>query len=172
MAKDQTAEAVPAPLAPARHVHLDVSSQEGAAVGQRTLEVLPPDAQESLKDRPFAIVNIWRPIKTVQRDPLALIDARSVEDDELVAVPCFYISPNGAGSVDSEMFKVTHQKAQEHRWWYVREMEPDEILVFKQYDSRKGVAGRVPHSSFVDIEYENRGLPPRESIEIRAKVWF
>lgn len=172
MTKDGTDQAFNAPRAPARNVHLDVSSREGTALTYRTLEALPEETQEKLRQRPFSIVNIWRPIKPIQRDPLALMDARSIQDDELITVPCSYISPTGGGSVDSEMYKISPQRAAEHQWWYVSNMQPDEILVFKQFDSRSGVSGRVPHSSFVDEAVEGKGLPPRESIEIRAKVWF
>ena len=59
-----------------------------------------------------------------------------------------------------------------HRWCYLHEQRPDEVVVFKQFDSlrRNGQAWRCAHTSFriPGTEY----LPPRQSIELRAFVFY
>ena len=66
---------------PVRHAHNDYTDWSGP---QRVRDLLPDEAEELLKRR-FAIVQTWRPInKPVQREPLAIADARSIGTKELV----------------------------------------------------------------------------------------
>ncbi|EQB54017.1 mechanosensitive ion channel [Colletotrichum gloeosporioides Cg-14] len=59
---------------PVQRVHIDQSYK---AALSRVPHHLPEDAEELLKGR-VQIINVWRPIKTVQRDPLAVAEAGSV----------------------------------------------------------------------------------------------
>jgi hypothetical protein len=52
-----------------------------------------------------------------------------------------------------------------HKWHYKFGQQPDEVLIFKQFDNF-GRARACPHTAFVDEEFENSDA--RESIEIRA----
>ena len=59
-----------------------------------------------------------------------------------------------------------------HRWYYFPDMQPEEALVFKCYDSMKdGRARFTPHSSFEDPTTPT-DAPPRESIEARLFAFF
>ncbi|RMZ83681.1 hypothetical protein DV738_g1035, partial [Chaetothyriales sp. CBS 135597] len=137
---------------PARLVHIDQSY--GASV-QRVKYHLPDEADELLSKR-FQIINVWRPIKTIRRDPLALADARSVPETDLVAAKLIY--PNREG----ETFAVKPNPS--HQWYFKYGQRPDEPLFIKCYDSvEDGRARRIPHTSFVDPAHENDA--PRESIE-------
>jgi hypothetical protein len=58
-----------------------------------------------------------------------------------------------------------------HRWYYKYRQQPDEVLLFKAYDTDTSCKEtRVPHSAFTDAEEEN--APPRESIEARALLFY
>ncbi|KAK4233261.1 hypothetical protein C8A03DRAFT_19628 [Achaetomium macrosporum] len=59
-----------------------------------------------------------------------------------------------------------------HRWFFKYAQRPDEVTLIKCYDSvtAPGVARRIPHSSFVDPAEEDK--EPRESIEVRALVFY
>ena len=60
---------------PVRNAHNDYTEWSGP---QRVRDLLPDEAEELLKGR-FAVVQTWRPInKSVQREPLAIADARSI----------------------------------------------------------------------------------------------
>ena len=83
---------------PVQRVHID---QSYAAAKSRVPHHLPEDADELLKHR-VQIINVWRPIKTVQRDPLAVAEANSVNDDSLVITKLIY--PNREG----ETYAVKH----------------------------------------------------------------
>lgn len=65
---------------------------------------LPDDADKLLQSR-VQIINVWRPIKTVQRDPLAVAEANSVSDDALIVTELIY--PNRRG----ETYAVKHDAA-------------------------------------------------------------
>lgn len=59
-----------------------------------------------------------------------------------------------------------------HHWYYKYAQKPDEPLLFLQFDSKIGghCFGRVPHSAFKDMEYEES--EPRRSVEARALVFY
>ena len=68
-----------------------------------------------------------------------------------------------------ETYGVTYNPA--HRWFYVPEMQPDEALLLKCFDSATdGRARFAPHTAFEDPTAPADVLP-RESIEIRTLVF-
>lgn len=67
---------------PVRRVHIDESPKSG--LNEYRYYIRPDDlGNEHLRGRHVAIFNIWKPIQTVQRDPLCLCDTRSYEDEDL-----------------------------------------------------------------------------------------
>lgn len=123
---------------------------------------LPEEADELLKGR-VQLINVWRPIRQVQRDPLAVAEAHSVAEEDLVPVPLIYPNRNG------ETLGVRHNKSQ--RWFYKSGLTPEEVLLIKCFDSKTdGRARRVPHTAFVDPSAA-ADAPARESIEVRALVF-
>jgi hypothetical protein len=88
---------------------------------------LPDEAEDLLKHR-FGIVNVWRPIRgPVQDSPLALCDARSFTDDDLIASDLVYAHVRG------ETSRVEYNSA--HRWYYFSEQQTDEVLFIRVHDS-------------------------------------
>jgi hypothetical protein len=86
---------------PVKLVHID---QSYSASLSRVAHHLPEDAEKLLQGR-VQIINVWRPIKTVHRDPLAVADAKSVDDSSLVAIQLIY--PDRVG----ETYGVKHDPA-------------------------------------------------------------
>lgn len=142
-------------------VHNDYSE----ASGQRRLGLVLRDAQHASGVRRFCIVNIWRSTSTPILDtPLAVCDARTVAASDLVSGEIRY--PDRVG----EIYLFEH--SDRHRWHYYPEMNRDEALVFKQYDSQvSGVARFTPHAAF-DLPDIPAEAPLRESIEVRCLVLF
>lgn len=114
---------------------------------------------------PFAIINVWRSTAgTIANYPLAMCDATSVSDADLVAV-----KREGKERI-GEIQLVLHQE--QHRWCYFPQMTADEALVFKTFDSRTDGRTRfTPHTSFEDPTAP-ADAPPRESIESRCFVFY
>ena len=159
-------------VTPARYVHID-ESEDGAATVLR--DNLPPDATPSLRNCRYAIINVWRPIKPIYKDPLAVCDARSVPDSDLVPIT-MNLPPKGSMTYAEisagQSFEVYYAKANpEPRWYFVSAMGPDEVLLIKCFDSKRGgLARRVPHSAFMDPR--TVGESTRESIEVRCLVFW
>jgi hypothetical protein len=146
---------------PVRNAHNDYTEWSGP---QRVRDLLPDEADELLKGR-FAVIQTWRPIRNpVEREPLAIADARSIRDKELVASSRVY--PDRVG----EVYHCTFSP--EHRWYYFPKMQRNEALVFKCFDSLKdGRARWTAHCAF-DDPTSRPDAPPRESIEMRTLAFF
>jgi hypothetical protein len=85
--------------------------------------------------------SIWRPLFGPLRDwPLGVCDFRSLDvSRDLIASD--NILPHTVG----ETYNVLHNKS--HRWYYLKDQRPNEILVFKSFDSMAGVAISTFHES-------------------------
>lgn len=147
---------------PVFSVHNDYTDWSGP---QRVRDILPADEAEDLLSRRFAIVQVWRAIRNpIQSNPLAICDARTLSTDSLIASERRF--PHRVG----ETYRISHDLGQ--RWFYFPEMRRDEALVFKVFESETdGRARFTAHTSFVDPTTP-ANAPPRESIEIRAFVFF
>jgi hypothetical protein len=120
-------------------------------------------------------LNIWRPLRTVKKDPLALCDWSSILPHEDI-IPNRFVFSDGW----LEVAKVVY--SERHRWWYCSRQRVDEVVVFKQFDSAANVKGEVEkenkgmggcsivHSAFVDPEYVDE--EPRRSLEIGVFVFL
>jgi hypothetical protein len=135
------------------------------ASGRRRLGMVLTDPADAAKVRRYAVVNIWRSIAGPVRDtPLAVCDARSVLVTDLVVGEVRYPKRTG------EIYYLTHSPL--HRWSYFPEMDHDEALVFKQFDSQaSGTSRFTPHAAF-DLPDVPPDTPARESIELRCLVVF
>lgn len=140
-------------------MHID---QSYSASLSRVPHHLPDEAESLLKGR-VQIINVWRPIKTIHRDPLAVAAADSVPEADLI--PTALIYPNRKG----ETYAVKHNPS--HRWFYKKGLKPEEVLLIKCFDSKTdGRARRVPHTAFADPTAPE-DAPTRESIEVRCLVF-
>ena len=118
--------------------------------------------------RRYLFMNLWRPITTVERSPLALCDPTTVDPKDL------YGSEVRGGLLDPNRpplygFNLAHADGQ--RWFYAPRMRPDEIWAFKIHESDPDRVGGVVHSAFNDPT-ASPDAPPRESIEIRTISFF
>ena len=145
---------------PVPRVHVDHTLLSGP---QRVRDLLGDDAEDLLQGR-VEVVNLWRPIRGPLRDaPLAVCDARSVAPEDLV--PSDLVYRDRVGETYSVKFNPRH------RWFYVPEMQPDEALLLKCYDSATdGRARFAPHSAFEDPT-AGPDVLPRESIELRTFIF-
>lgn len=146
---------------PVRYVHNDQT--ERSAIRRVRDHLDPNEAEQRLLKR-FAIINVWRPIGApVLSTPLALCDARSMADSDLLPSDLVYRDKVG------ETFSVKANPA--HRWYYYPQLRPDEALLLKIHDSRRDVARLSAHTAF-DDPTTPKDAPPRRSIELRALVFF
>mmetsp|Transcript_13184 Transcript_13184/g.24343 ORF Transcript_13184/g.24343 Transcript_13184/m.24343 type:complete len:356 (+) Transcript_13184:62-1129(+) len=151
---------------PVTSVHGDYTVRSGFT---RAADLLRPhETQERIEAalaQRFAFVNVWVPLRAVERDPLALIDWQSAKPQDVVNLTLVFKHRQG------EIYKVLPSK--DHRWVYFPDMQRDECIVFKTFDSAtdEGRARHVLHSAFTDPT-ASPAAPPRESVEVRCVVFF
>ncbi|MEE8172547.1 MAG: CmcJ/NvfI family oxidoreductase [Alphaproteobacteria bacterium] len=147
---------------PASRLHVDYTTKSGP---QRVKDFLGEEEAARLTAAGARIIqiNVWRPIHgPVERSPLALADASSTHQEDLIATD--QIFPDRVG----EIYNVAHAPTQ--RWYYAPQMTPDEVLLIKGLDSLDdGRARFTPHSAFNTPEMLET-VPARESIEVRTLV--
>jgi hypothetical protein len=147
---------------PVRNAHNDFTIRSGPERALRELSARGLDT--SWLRRRFAIVNLWRPIgRPVEKSPLALCDAQTLSDGDLIASDLIYRDRVG------ETYGLRFNRAQ--RWYHFPKLAPDEAILIKGYDSAPGVASFTPHCAFEDPG-SRVDAPERESIEVRALVIY
>ena len=146
---------------PSRRVHNDHTVNSAP---RRVRDHMGAEAEELLKYR-FGIVNVWRPIRgPVLDSPLALCDARSFTDDDLIASDLVY--QHVRGETSSVEFKPGH------RWYYFSEQQPDEVILIRVHDSANDGRARLSFHTSFENPLAPADAPPRESIEVRTLVFF
>jgi hypothetical protein len=154
---------------PAGHPHVDYAGTPGAMLGTRA-ELSLPASVDTLFDSSsrYAFLGMWRPLKIVRKDPLAVCDATTVPDyDYQVRLREF--SRTGIKSANYVMGHT--DKEEQHEWWYMSEMQPDEMVVFKGFDTKQDSMGwRCPHTAFRLKGSEKEAA--RESVEARVVCFW
>ncbi|KAF1942668.1 hypothetical protein EJ02DRAFT_453991 [Clathrospora elynae] len=185
------------PRQPVQQVHVD---QTPGAAEVRVRRHVPREEADALVKGRYQIINVWRPIENPAADhPLAVIDWRSTSPTDFIPTDLLY--PKRADSLDvdnrgkevlpdpnnytsTEGYEVKGETMavapnDEHRFYYQKDMTPDEVLLLKCFDSfgegmplgKKGIAVRTPHTAFADPKTPDEA-PGRQSIEVRCLVFY
>ena len=171
----------------ARFLHCDYSLDGARAAAERVLAkrgLAPAD----YANNDFAWYNAWQPFDhPALCNPLALVDAASVPPEDLVdyrytgyanarrtaaGAGAGNAGPKTGEEAEAAMAGKSSMPARNpaHRFYYVPNMAPDELLFFKQLDTRRR-GGACPHTSF-DDPTSPPDAPPRRSIETRLMAVF
>lgn len=155
--KQQTTVQRPAVLL----VHSDYTISSGP---QRVHDIVPDEADQLLKRR-VAFYNVWKPLyRRVEELPLAMVDATTHDDDDMLRMELKYRERTG------EIYVMRYSPT--HRWMYFPHMESHHALLLKTYDSETdGRCRFMGHSAFEDPRTPP-GAPRRESIEVRTMAFF
>lgn len=155
--KQQTVVQRPAVLL----VHSDYTVSSGP---QRVRDILP-DESESLLKRRVAFFNVWKPLyRKVEELPLAMLDAQTHIEEDLVRMELKYRERTG------EIYVMRYSP--KHRWMYFPHMDNHHALLLKTYDSETdGRCRFMGHSAFEDPTSPADALK-RESIEVRTMAFF
>ena len=135
----------------------------------------------------YAAYSVWRPLKKVTRDPLAMTSYDLQHSSDYVVVP-YRVKQPGIGNDwlrDLATLKLAEHAADKTsnllpqlQWHYVSEQNIDEVLIVKAFDgaafeNRRGLTGEAqgaPHAS-PDLGQAAYG-DPRESIEVRLFAFW
>ena len=143
-------------------VHNDYTAKSGP---RRVRDHLPAHEAAARLEHRFAEINVWRPIRgPIESTPLALCDAGSIDAKDFVPSDLVYRDKIG------ETYRFTYNPR--HRWFYFPHLEKNEVILLTCYDSKEdGRARFTAHSAF-DDPTSAPDAAPRESIEVRALVFF
>jgi hypothetical protein len=143
-------------------VHNDYTAKSGP---RRVLDHLAAAEAEGRLRHRFAEINAWRPIRgPVESTPLALCDAQSIAPKDFVPTDFVYRDKVG------EVYRFTYNP--NHRWYYFPRLERNEVILLKCYDSKEDGRARFSAHSAFDDPTTSPGAAPRESIEVRALVFW
>ncbi|MGC1269508.1 MAG: CmcJ/NvfI family oxidoreductase [Croceibacterium sp.] len=145
---------------PAHGAHVDYGAR---TVADFTRNILGPEEAERLLARRHMLINVWRPIKPVESTPLAVCDASTVRAEDLFDSEVV----GGLGGLPFSLWGFNLAYRPDHRWYWVPQMQPNEALAFKLWDSDAARVQLTAHSAFEDTTAPE-GAAPRESIEVRT----
>ena len=148
---------------PVRSAHNDFTNRSAPA---RVRDLLPPaEAEERLKRR-FTSVNVWRPLTgPVKTDPIAICAWDSIGENDMIPAERNY------GNRIGGILNLAYNPAQ--KWTYFPDMERDEIILLKCFDSElDGRARWTAHAAFEDPNGPDPSQPARESIEVRTLIFY
>ena len=113
----------------------------------------------------FSLLNCWRNIdleNPISHWPMAICDIETVDHEhDLIA----RISPENGNHI----YNLLPNK--NHKWYTFPAQTANELLLFKQYDTRNRLRCYTPHTSFDDPRCPPHA-PPRYSCEVRCICWF
>ena len=143
-------------------VHNDYTERSAP---QRVRDFLPEDEAEAALKRRYAIIQTWRSIAPcVERDPLALCDGRTIPEEGFIPYERRYRYRTG------ETYHISYNPA--HRWFWFPQMTRDEALVFKVFDTDASAGVRFTAHTAFDDPNTAPDAAIRESIEMRALVFY
>ena len=147
---------------PVKGVHNDYTENSAP---RRLREIVgEAEAERRFKKR-WAIIQVWRPIRgKVMTDPLGICDGRTIPPKGFILVQRRYRDRTG------EVYHIAYNP--EHVWFYFPEMERDEALVFKVFDTDHSVPTRFTAHTAFDDPNSPADAPPRESIETRTFAFW
>lgn len=146
---------------PVKAVHNDYTEKSAA---QRVRDLLPPDEVKNALQQRYAIIQVWRPIKKIESEPLAICDGRTIPQTGFIMLERRYPYRTG------EVYHISYNS--KHKWLYFPKMTPDEALIFKVFDTDANAGVRFTAHSAFDDPNTSSNANPRESIELRALVFF
>ena len=153
-------------LGPISFVHSDFADSY-----RERVELNTPHARDAKR---LLILQFWRNLGAAKMDlPLAFCDARTVPREEIHPIT---VSNYAGGGFDFEALAILAggDARTRHRWYTFPELQRDEVVAFRTYDSDRVADGRpywTPHSAFRDPDVA-LGQPSRTSIELRASCLF
>ncbi len=118
----------------------------------------------------FAIYQTWRCVSPPPQDnTLVLCDASTIKAEECITFDACVAKPYDEPGNQFESQLCKHDPGQ--RWYYFSDLTPDELIVFKAYDSDHARWAQPLHNS-ADIPGHPADAAPRTSIEARFFAFF
>lgn len=145
---------------PALSAHVDFNE---AALRQWVAQ-LAPDRLEEFSGKRLVNINVWRGTIPVENMPLAVCDARSVAKEDFLRVS---LGKPAGGFQEGMPAGLNMAYNPRHEWYYYPDMQPDEALMFRLFDTANADWQMSGHTAFIDPTAKP-GSPKRQSFEVRT----
>ena len=124
----------------------DAGAAHLAAIDSASTESADSDnSDDSIAKAPrVAAYSVWRPLKRVTRDPIAVLDFQTARPDKWHAFD--YRSTGYKGDYLLEAYSINAPekgKEDEQKWYYASEQMPDEVMLIKFADSESEIDPNV-----------------------------
>ena len=115
-------------------------------------------------------INVWRSIAgVVERDPLALMDATTLDTNDLVRAKISFNDMKTSEQHQGEIFAL--KKNENQKWYYYPEMDAGEAILIKGFDTDESRSRFAMHTAF-PLSTQGEHHQPRQSIETRTYAFF
>jgi len=152
---------------PAYHVHNDYTFETGSS---RALSVLGKEVVERFAGKRMVQINVWRSIAgVVEKDPLALMDATTLDYNDLVRAKISFNDMKTSEQHQGEIFAL--KKNVNQKWYYYPEMDSSEAILIKGFDTDQSRSRFAMHTAF-PLSNQGEHNQPRQSIETRTYAFF
>jgi len=152
---------------PAYHVHNDYTFETGVT---RVSSFLGDEIAKQFSGKRMIQINVWRSIGgTVERDPLALLDATTLDNRDLVKANIHFNDMNTGEKHDGEIFALKKNDSQ--CWYYYSEMNSGEAILIKGFDTDRSNSCFAMHTAFA-LPHQGEHNKPRQSIETRTYAFY
>lgn len=151
-----------------RRAYRDVHGRGAAALARSGLSA------EDIENAPrIMVLQLWRNLGAASMDlPVGFCDARTATPDQ--AKPFRYTGYVAGGDSFDALAIIAPTDSSDHSWYCYPDMTPDEVVVFRTYDTdlvNQNKTWFTPHTAFRYPEVEE-GRPARFSIELRVVCLF
>lgn len=172
-------------LEPARFAHCDYTlrglkrtarycRKDITAAAQPALDAEDDGNAQPLR---YAAYSVWRPIKPVKRDPLAVADWRTTDPETFQPIEYRATSnvlPEGEYMLE-QLTQTPKAKESGQRWYCKTDQRPDDVLILKFADTaaeeHKGLSAGCAHCSPV-VKGTEEDAEPRMSVEARVMAFW
>ena len=150
---------------PAYFPHVDA---DAAGVQKILEETMSKEESEKAMQHRFQVINVWRPIgpNPITQKPLTVCDYWSVDQKKDVHP----LTLRGCEHNSSALI-MSRNPQDAHTWYYINQMQSNEMFAFKIFDNQPDVAQLGFHTAFVKKDVPIPDVE-QKSLEVRCLIFY
>ncbi|KXS94001.1 hypothetical protein AC578_3105 [Pseudocercospora eumusae] len=120
----------------------------------------------------YGALSVWRPIKTVQRDPIVVCDSRTNDRNELAPVDFRALSEvkESAEYSMQALMGLPPKYPEKQKWYWIPHQTPEDVLFIKFSDSAAGTISGYGTPIAPGCLHTSAIVPGTEDLEVRESV--
>ncbi|KXT11118.1 hypothetical protein AC579_641 [Pseudocercospora musae] len=120
----------------------------------------------------YGAFSVWRPLKTVQRDPIVVCDSRTNDRNELAPVDFRALSEMKESAEYSmqALMGLPPRYPEKQKWYWIPNQTPEDVLFIKFSDSAAGSISTDGTPIALGCMHTSAIVPGTEDLEVRESV--